>query len=88
MCGVSLGDGQPVVVLTQKGNDSINCVKDKLTSQHYVLADAIWTITKNSQTGGPTGNVHFVPDGGLSFTVSPGHAALHMMQFALCMSSM
>ena len=28
------------------------------------LADAIWTITKNSQTGGRTGNVHFVLDGG------------------------
>jgi len=28
------------------------------------LADAIWTIAKNSQTGGPTGNVHFVLDGG------------------------
>ena len=28
------------------------------------LADAIWTITKNNQTGGPTGNVHFVLDGG------------------------
>jgi len=28
------------------------------------LADAIWTITKNSQAGGPTGNVHFVLDGG------------------------
>lgn len=51
------------------------------------LADAIWTITKNSQTGGPIGNVHFVLDGGggggFSFTVSPGHVALHMMQFAL-----
>ena len=28
------------------------------------------------------------PNGGLSFTVSPGHVALHMMQFALYMSSM
>jgi len=28
------------------------------------LADAIWTITKSSQTGGPTGNVHFVLDEG------------------------
>ena len=28
------------------------------------------------------------PHGGLSFTVSPGHVALLMMQFALCMSSM
>jgi len=28
------------------------------------LADAIWTITKNNQTGGPTGNVDFVLDGG------------------------
>ena len=52
------------------------------------LADAIWTITKNSQTGGPTGNVYFVLDGGLCFTVSPGHMALHMMQFPFCMSSM
>ena len=28
------------------------------------LGDAIWAITKNSQTGGPTGNVHFVLDRG------------------------
>jgi len=28
------------------------------------LAEAIWTITKNSPTRGPTGNVHFVLDGG------------------------
>ena len=27
-------------------------------------ADAIWTITKNNHTGRPTGNVHFVLDGG------------------------
>ena len=35
------------------------------------LADAIWTITKNSQTGGPTGNVHFVLDGGGSPSPCP-----------------
>ena len=28
------------------------------------LADAIWTITKNNQTGGSTGNVHFDLDRG------------------------
>ena len=28
------------------------------------LADAIWPITENNQTGGPTGDVHFVLDGG------------------------
>ena len=27
------------------------------------LADAIWTTAKNNQTGGPTGNDHFVLDG-------------------------
>lgn len=48
------------------------------------LADAIWTITKNSQNvldGGGGG-------GGLSFTVSPDHVAFHVMQFSLYMSSM
>ena len=35
ICGGSLSDGQPVVVLTQKGSDSINRVRDKLTSQHW-----------------------------------------------------
>ena len=28
------------------------------------LADAIWAISKTNQTAGPTGNVHFVLDGG------------------------
>ena len=29
-----------------------------------VLADAIWSLTKESQTAGPSGSVHFVLDGG------------------------
>ena len=39
ICGGSLSDGQPVVVLTQKGSDSINRVSDT-RGDHEVQAQA------------------------------------------------
>ena len=68
-CSVNFRTGKqvPLQHCSDDGSDKdTKRPRDKLRRQANkpALADAIWRITKNSQTGGPTGNVHFVLDGG------------------------